>query len=105
MDGLEEVVGGDRVGAGEVGDGARDLEDAVVGAGGEVELLHGLLEKLAERRIDGAMLADLRVRHAGVGAGARAGEAGALAEARGLDAGADGGRRFARAGSAAVPRR
>ena len=30
---------------GEVGDGAGDLEDAVVGAGGEALLLHGALEQ------------------------------------------------------------
>jgi hypothetical protein len=33
LDGFEKVVRGDGVGPGEVGDRARDLEDAVVGAG------------------------------------------------------------------------
>jgi hypothetical protein len=48
------------------GDGAGDLEDAVVSAGREVELFHRLLEQAPQRGVDGAMLADLRVRHAGV---------------------------------------
>ena len=34
LDGLKQVVGGDRIRAGQVGDRPRDLEDAVVGAGG-----------------------------------------------------------------------
>ena len=37
LDRLGDVGGGDGVGAGEVGDGAGDLEDAGVGAGGEAE--------------------------------------------------------------------
>jgi hypothetical protein len=32
---------GDRLAAGQVRDGARQLEDAVIGAGGELELVHG----------------------------------------------------------------
>ena len=38
LDGFADVLGGDFFGAGEVGDGTRDLEDAVVGARAEVEL-------------------------------------------------------------------
>ena len=34
-------MGGDGGGGFEVGDGARDFEDAVVGAGAEIELVHG----------------------------------------------------------------
>jgi hypothetical protein len=44
LDGFEEVIGGDGVGRGEVGDGAGDFEDAVVGAGAEVEIRHRELE-------------------------------------------------------------
>lgn len=47
LDGFEEVAGLDVFGVGEVGDGAGDFEDAVVGAGREGELLHGLLEVVA----------------------------------------------------------
>jgi len=36
LDGFADVFGGDRVGFGEVGDGAGDFEDAVVGAGAQV---------------------------------------------------------------------
>lgn len=46
LDGLGQVRDGEMVGAFQVGDGARDFEDAVVGAGGESLLLHGALEKL-----------------------------------------------------------
>jgi hypothetical protein len=47
VDGFEEVVGGDGIMPGEVGEGAGDFEDAVVGAGGKVHLLHGVLEVAA----------------------------------------------------------
>jgi len=43
-DRLQHVVGADVRGAGEVGQGAGDLEDPVVGAGGEVQLLHRVLQ-------------------------------------------------------------
>ena len=89
LDGLEEVGRFDAIGSRKVGDGAGDFENAVVGTGGERELLHRLLEEVAEGRVDHAGGADLRVSHAGVGRGARAGEASELAFARGLHAGAD----------------
>ena len=88
----------DGVGLGEVGDGAGDFEDAVVRAGGEGELFHGLLEELAGFGVYRAVLADLRVRHAGVAggeAGGGGGEAGSLAGAGGDDAFAEGGGGFA----------
>ena len=66
--------------------GPRDLEDAVVGASGEMQFLHRLLQHAAESGIDGAVLADLRMGHAGVRARARAGEAGALPQAGGGNA-------------------
>ena len=46
--------GADLVAAGEVGDGAGNLEDAVEGAGGEAELLEGTVEQCAAGRVDGA---------------------------------------------------
>jgi hypothetical protein len=36
LDGFADVLGGDRVGEGEVGDGAGNFQDAVVGAGAQV---------------------------------------------------------------------
>jgi hypothetical protein len=98
LDGFEEVRGFDAVGVGEVGDGAGDFEDAVVGAGGEGELFHGLLEELAGFGINGAVGADLGVGHAGVAggeAGGGVGEAGGLAGAGGDDAVAEVGGGFA----------
>ena len=48
FDSFEDVVGGDVIQRGEVGQGAGDFEDAVVGAGAEVEVGHGL----GIRRVD-----------------------------------------------------
>ena len=45
MDGFGDVFGLDRVGAFEVGDGAGDFQDAVVGAGAEALLGHGAFEQ------------------------------------------------------------
>ena len=41
LDGFGDVFGGNSSGAGEVGDGAGDLEDAVVGAGAEAQAADG----------------------------------------------------------------
>jgi len=38
LDGFEQVIGGERLRAGEVGDRARHLEDAVIGAGRQMQL-------------------------------------------------------------------
>ena len=67
MDGLQQVRLLDAVAAREVGDGAGDFQDAVVGAGGQRELLHRLLEHFPERGVERDMGADLGVAHAGVG--------------------------------------
>src|ERR1700722_10726041 len=45
LDGFGDVFGLDRVGAFEVGDGAGDFQDAVVGAGAEALLGHGAFEQ------------------------------------------------------------
>ena len=66
LDGLADMVGGDAFAGGEVGDGAGDFEDAVVGAGAEVEVLHGVAEHFEGGIVDGAEFFDLAVRHAGV---------------------------------------
>ena len=47
-----------------------------------------MLEQISQRAVDRAVLADLRVRHAGVGSDFAASEAGVLVVARGLYAGA-----------------
>ena len=67
LDGLEEVRRLYPIAGGQVGDGPGDLEDAVVGAGGEAEALHGLLEQISELRVERAVFAYLPVAHAGVG--------------------------------------
>ena len=100
LDGFEEVGRGDGAGPGEIGDSARDLENAIVGAGREVQLFHGLLQQDSKGAIDGTMLADLRMGHAGVDSGARAGEACVLPSTGGLDPGADGRRWLAGLGLA-----
>ena len=74
LDGFEEVRGLDFFGAREIGDRAGDFENAIVGARGEAELLHRLLQEIAERGIDRAVFADVRVGHAGVGGDFRAGK-------------------------------
>src|SRR4051812_9494904 len=80
--------------AGEVRDGAGDLEDAVVSAGGERELFHRLLQQVTERRVEGAVFLELRGGHAGIGGQFGAAEAGELRLPRLLDPPADRGRGF-----------
>lgn len=75
---------------GEVGDRAGDFQDAVIRTSGEGELFHRVLEEVAERAVDRAVFADLRVGHAGVGGDFAAGKARVLAVARGLHPCADG---------------
>ena len=56
--------GADRVDAREVGDGARELEDAVERARGEVELRDGALQQRLRRGVGDAVHVDLRARRA-----------------------------------------
>lgn len=86
MNRLEQVRRLDAIGGGEVGDGARDFQDAIVGSRGKVELFHRLLKQIAERRVDRAMFADLRVGHPRVGSDLGARKARMLARAGGLRA-------------------
>ena len=95
LDGFEQVGLPDGFGLGEVGDGAGDLEDAVVGAGGQRELFHGLLEQVAHAGIERAVALDLRRGHTGVGREARAAETDELVLAGQFDALAHGGGRLA----------
>ena len=106
LDGFGDVLDGDIRFGGEVGDGAGDFEDAVVGAGAEALLLHGALEQafgVGGELAEGANLLSVHLgvgedrlgRGAGGGFGAsrfavgREGEAGVLALAGGEDASAD----------------
>ena len=67
VDGFGEVFGGDGRGGGKVGDGAGDLEDAVVAAGGEALAGHRPFEQGFAGGIERAELADLAGRHCGIG--------------------------------------
>src|SRR5581483_9760046 len=71
-------------GPAQVGDRARDLQDAVVGAGGEAHASDGHLERPLAGRVEGAFLADEAGGHAGVVVAALL-----LDGAGALDAGAD----------------
>ena len=83
----------------QVGDGPGDFENAVVGAGGKCKFLHGVLELLAKRCVEGAVFTDVGLLHAAV-----ATLGGMVVEAPELDrtccgaTGADWGRGFARLG-------
>ena len=48
---------------GEMGDRAGDFQDAAVVSGREVDLLHRLVQRVAESRIAHGVLEDLRVGH------------------------------------------
>ncbi len=62
-----QVGGGNIHAAGKVGDGAGEFEDAVVGAGGELQLVHGGAHQSSAGFIQGAILAHLRRVHIRVG--------------------------------------
>ncbi len=66
MDGFGEVFGGDRVVAGEVGDGAGDAEEAVVSAGREAEFAHGHFEGAFAGGIEAGHAAELRTGSLGI---------------------------------------
>ena len=105
------MVGLDRIAAVEVGDGAGELEDAMKGAGAELELRHRRLDQRLPRLVELAVLPHLGRSHVGVGLfqqvavalrresilrqGLR--QAVALDGVGGLDAGADGAAGFAEA--------
>ncbi len=67
LDGLGEVGDGKMFRAFQVGDGAGNFEDAVVGAGGEALLLHGAFEQAFGVGAEFAVGADLAGGHLGVG--------------------------------------
>ena len=72
------MVGGDVFDPLEVGDGAGDLEDAGIGAGGEAELVDGLFQKGLGALPDLAVFFQVPGGHLGVAVNAPAGQALAL---------------------------
>ena len=66
LDGFADVLGEDRFGASEIGDGAGDFEDAVVGAGAEVQFRHGHFHHPFRGFFELAMALDELRGHAGV---------------------------------------
>ena len=100
LDGFDDVGGLDLGGAGEVGDGSGDLEDAVEGSDGEAEAAEGVVEELLAGAIDTAVEAEVFGGHGGVDGGGRGeAEAGELAVAGLLDASGDSGGGFAGGGA------
>lgn len=66
LDGLGEVFGEDAGGVIEIGDGAGDFEETIVGAGAEAHFLHRQLERPLPGVIEGAEGANLAGREIGV---------------------------------------
>lgn len=79
LDGFQHILRADVLRSSEVRERSCDLEDAVMRAGGEVHLLHGVLEVAVALRIELAVLADEPGSHGGI-----AGDAG-FPEPPGLD--------------------
>ena len=66
LEGLRKVGDADVVRARKVGDGARDLQDAMEASGRQVHLLHRRLEKALRRVVEPAVVPDLDGAHVGV---------------------------------------
>ena len=91
-DGLHDVLGSDALAAGEVGDGAGNLEDAVVGAGAHVGAGHHVAQAIEALRIRLGKPVQHRAGHLGVAVHALVGgKTLGLHLAGGNHAGADGG--------------
>ena len=103
VDGFEEVVGGNTVMPGEVGEGAGDFEDSIMRTGGEVHVVHGIFEQVAAVVVEVGVGFHDAGRHGGVAPDVGFfGESRGLHGAGGLDAGADGVGRFAGVGAVEV---
>lgn len=89
------MVGREGFLAGEVRDRAGDLEDPVIGTGGEVKLLDRTLQQVAHRGVDRAVAPDLGMAHARVVGRLGAGKPLQLPGARGGDSSGHGRRAFA----------
>ncbi len=72
LDRLGDVRRLNRVGSGQVGDGACQLEDAVIRTGAELHLAHGRAQQLPAGLVHGAVVAHLGGSHVGVGGQDRA---------------------------------
>src|SRR5439155_15844764 len=66
LDGFGDVRGADGLGTLEVGDGARDFQNTVVGAGAQTQAGHGVFEQAFAVGRNIAILADLSRAHLGV---------------------------------------
>lgn len=89
LQGFGDVGRLDDVGAGEVGNGTGELENAVEGEGGKLEALGGGLKERLRGGVHEAVFANLRRPHVGVAGDAGAGEALRLTLAGGLYTGAN----------------
>src|ERR1017187_10754664 len=90
------MVGGDRGGAVEIGDGARDFQDSRVGARAQSEAVDGELEQTLAARLDLAMEAEIARAHLRVAEKRHPLETNELRLARAIDALANGDRRLSR---------
>ena len=88
------MLGPDGLAPGKIGNGARDLADAVIAAGGETECVKGLPHQLRAGIVQIAELTQLRRLHIRIAAALAAGEALTLDGACGLNACFHGARRF-----------
>lgn len=68
LDGLGQMGDLDAFAARQIGDGASQFEDAMIGAGAELELAHGGAQQAAAGVVDPAERAHLGHTHIGVGA-------------------------------------
>ena len=95
LDGLSDMGGVDLGGVGEIGDGASDSEDAIIGACAEVEIFHGVAEEVEGFFTESAVLFEQARLHGGVVVDAGMGaETFDLALSSGDDATPNGGRIF-----------
>ena len=69
LDGFANVVGGYGFAACEVGDGAGNFQDTIIGSRAKVEILHGVAEHFEGGVVDGTEFFDLTVRHSSIGGG------------------------------------
>src|SRR2546421_1566361 len=93
LNGFAEMFGFDGIRGVEIGDGARNFQDAVVGASGKAEASYRVFQKSFAVGGDGALFANQASGHLGVGVSFLFGrETSGLTIASGDDAGADGGR-------------
>ena len=66
LHGFADVIGGDTLGAGQVGNRPRDLEDPVVGTGAQAVIGHRHAQQFEDRIIERAMGLEIPIGHPGV---------------------------------------